>query len=223
MKILKIKTTDYNDKIIEIDFVNPLTDMVMPCVIVGPNGSGKTRILDAIYSVFYHTVDYVKFSIVGVKCIEATVEINDVELTIVIDYQVGSIQRTIDSSTFAYLIDDNESNLDYFPHLGNNIAPLKLLYGIKKVFVNPTYSDESSGEYGYTSICKELDIVEKNDIVLMDCPENYGLDSARQRMLVHRLIQMSRNGTQVIIASNSMEIIRCFRGNSIKSLRYGAT
>lgn len=219
MKILKIKVTDYNDKVIDIGFVDPLADAVMPCVIVGPNGSGKTRVLDAIYSVLYHNANYVKFSLVGVKYVEATVEINGVEFTTVIDYSLGSIQRTIDTSTFAYLIDDNESNLDYFPHLGNNIAPLSLLYGIRKVFANPIHSDESNGEYGYTSICRELDTVGNNDIILMDCPENYGLDSAKQRMLIHRLYRMGRKGTQIIIASNSMEIIRCFRGNSIKFLK----
>ena len=219
MKILKIKVTDYSDKTIEIDLVDPLADAVMPRVIVGPNGSGKTRVLDAIYSVFYHTADYVKFSLVGVKYVEATVKINGVEFATVIDYPWSSIQRTIDASAFAYLIDDNESNIDYFPHPGNNIAPLNLLHGIRKVFANPIHSDESNGEYGYASICRELDTVGNNDIVLMDCPENYGLDSNRQRMLVHRLYRMGRKGTQIIIASNSMKIIRCFRGNSIKFLK----
>lgn len=222
MRILDVEVMDRGNKSKRIDFVDHLIESVTPCVLVGPNGSWKTRMLDAVYSVFYNTSEYAAFNLRGVSSVKAIVEINGVNLGVTIQYPsdggspVSSIQRTISASLLRELIDEDESNLDYFPHYGNNVAPVNYINGVRKVFITRTYSEESNGEANYAAICNELDTTGSNDVVLLDCPENYGLDAANQRMLVHRLIKMGRSGTQVIIASNSTEIIKCFRGDSVK-------
>lgn len=58
----------------------------------------------------------------------------------------------------------------------------------------------SNGESGYKFISDNLRRAKRGDIVLLDCPENYGLDSANQRVLVSDLRKISRNGIRVITA-----------------------